>query len=548
MTKVLIVEDSRTQAEALRFALESHGFEVIHAADGLAALERMKALPVDVVLSDVHMPRMSGFELCARLKAAPETRTVPVILLTSRADPLAIVQGLEAGADNFITKPYDPDYLIERVRTILTNRARQRRVDMGVEVTFLGKHFVINSEKEQILDLLIATFEEIVRSNGDLAARTQELHSILESIGEGVVVANNEGKLVLHNSTAEEILGRDTLSVEPAEWPQLGMFLDVSGVRALPIEELPLTRAARGESLDEIEMLLAKPRERDRTCLAVSARPLRDEGGSIRGGVIAFRDVNERKRAQATMAEQASALEQAKERAEQASRYKSQFLANMSHEFRTPLNAIIGFSELLDEQTMGPLNERQKEFVGYVMQGGRHLLALINDILDLSKVEAGRMQLSRELISVASLVEDVRQTVRPLAEKQGINFSFQVSEGLPEIFVDPIRLRQILFNLVSNGIKFNHRHGSVHLDVRAEADRIVWVISDTGVGIRAEDLSRLFREFERIEHQGPKPEGTGLGLALTKRLVELHGGTIGVESRAGKGSTFTVCIPLQATG
>jgi PAS domain S-box-containing protein len=546
MTKILIVEDSRTQAEALRFALESHEFEVVHAPDGLAALDLIRSQPVDMVLSDVHMPRMTGFELCARLKAAPETRRTPVILLTSRADPLAIVQGLEAGADNFITKPYEPDYLIERVRTILSNRLRKRHVDMGVDVTFLGKHFVINSEKEQILDLLISTFEEIVRSNSDLAARTEELHSILESIGEGVVVANNEGDLVLHNRTAEDILGRETLAVQPAQWPRLGMFLDTS-MRTLPVEELPLTRAAQGESLDDVEMLLARPEGQAPTCLAVSARPLRDEGGSIRGGVIAFRDINERKRAEATMEEQASELARARDRAEQESRYKSQFLANMSHEFRTPLNAIIGFSELLDEQTMGPLNERQKEFVGYVMQGGRHLLALINDILDLSKVEAGRMQLSRELVSVSSLVEDVRQTVRPLAEKQGINFSFQIADGLPEVFVDPMRLRQILFNLISNGIKFNHRHGSVHLDVHADADRMSWVISDTGVGIREEDLSRLFREFERIEHQGPKPEGTGLGLALTKRLVELHGGTIGVESRAGKGSTFTVSIPVQAT-
>jgi signal transduction histidine kinase/DNA-binding response OmpR family regulator len=548
MTKILTVEDSRTQAEALRFALESHGFEVVHASNGLAALNSLRDLAVDLVLSDVHMPGMTGFELCARLKAAPETRRIPVILLTSRADPLAIVQGLEAGADNFITKPYEPDYLIERVRTILANRSRKRHVDMGVDVTFLGKHFVINSEKEQILDLLISTFEEIVRSNGDLAARTEELHSILESIGEGVVVANNEGELVLHNRSAEEILGRDTLAVQPAEWPRLGMFLDVADKRPLPIEELPLARAARGESLDDVEMLLAKREPREAwTCLAVSARPLRDEGGSIRGGVIAFRDINERKRAEATMEEQASELAGAKERAEQESRYKSQFLANMSHEFRTPLNAIIGFSELLDEQTMGPLNERQKEFVGYVMQGGRHLLALINDILDLSKVEAGRMQLSRELVSVSALVEDVRQTVRPLADKQGVNFSLQIAEGLPDIFVDPIRLRQILFNLISNGIKFNHRHGSVHLAVHAEADHVQWVISDTGVGIRDEDLSRLFREFERIEHKGPKPEGTGLGLALTKRLVELHGGTIGVESRAGKGSTFTVSIPHAAS-
>jgi signal transduction histidine kinase/DNA-binding response OmpR family regulator len=548
MTHVLIVEDSRTQAEALRFTLESEGFEVTVASDAIAALDVMQTQSYDVVLSDVHMPRMTGFELCARLKASPNTRQVPVILLTSRSDPLAIVQGLEAGADNFITKPYEPAYLIDRVRTILANRSRKRHVDMGVSVTFLGKEFVISSDKEQILDLLISTFEEVVRSNHDLAARTQELHSILESIGEGVVVADNDGQLMLHNRTAEEILGRATLAVRPSDWQARGVFKTTGDNTPLRSELLPLERAARGESLDDVEMMVASQNGatgQSDTCLAVSARPLRDERGAIRGGVIAFRDINERKRSQALMEAQAIELERAKERAEQESRYNSQFLANMSHEFRTPLNAIIGFSELLDEQTMGPLNERQKEFVGYVMQGGKHLLALINDILDLSKVEAGRLQLSSEWVSAEQLVEDVRQTVRPLADKQGIMLSFKIAEGLPKFFADPMRLKQILYNLISNGIKFNHRHGKVSVELEERAGALRMDIADSGIGIREEDLSRLFREFERIEHRGPKPEGTGLGLALTKRLVELHSGTIQVSSKPGSGTTFSVTIPLR---
>jgi signal transduction histidine kinase len=196
---------------------------------------------------------------------------------------------------------------------------------------------------------------------------------------------------------------------------------------------------------------------------------------------------------------------------------------------------------------MGPLNERQREFVGYVIQGGRHLLALINDILDLSKVEAGRMQLSCDWVSPEALVEDVRQMVKPLADKQGVHLMLKVAESLPPVYADAIRLKQILYNLLSNGIKFNHRHGKVELNVSCEEDLLFWRVTDTGMGIREEDLSRLFREFERIEHRGPKPEGTGLGLALTKRLVELHGGTIQVESLIGQGSTFTVRLPLRAT-
>lgn len=547
MTQVLIVEDSRTQAEALRFILESEGFQVAVAPDAVTALALLGDRTFDVILSDVHMPKMDGFEFCARVKEAASTREVPVILLTSRNDPLAIVQGLEAGADNFITKPYEPAYLLDRVRTMLANRSRKKRMTVGVDVTFLGRQFVINSDKEQILDLLVSTFEEIVRSNRDLAARTEELHSILESIGEGVVVADNEGRLVLHNRTAEEILGAQTLASNPADWQKQGVFRAINDNSPIAQDRLPLERARHGEAIDDEEMLVqARGSDVGDTCLAVSARPLRDERGSIRGGVIAFRDINERKRAQALMETQAVELAQAKDRAEQESRYKSQFLANMSHEFRTPLNAIIGFSELLSEQSMGSLNERQKEFVGYVMQGGRHLLALINDILDLSRVEAGRLQLTCDWIAPEDLIEEVRQMVTPMADKHGISLVLTSSGSLPKIYADHVRLKQILYNLLSNGIKFNHRHGRVSLDVFEEADLICWSISDTGVGIREDDLSRLFREFERLEHRGPQPEGTGLGLALTKRLVELHGGSIHVESLAGQGSTFTVRLPRKS--
>jgi PAS domain S-box-containing protein len=546
MTEVLIVEDSRTQAEALRFILEGEGFGVKVAPDGLTALSLLQDQSFDVILSDVHMPRMDGYEFCARLKALPKTRDTPVILLTSRSDPLAIVQGLEAGADNFITKPYEPEYLLDRVRTMLANRTRQRRMNMGVDVTFLGRHFVINSDKEQILDLLISTFEEIVRSNRDLAARTEELHSILESIGEGVVVADTEGRLVLHNRSAEQILGKRTLAIAPAEWPEEGVFRTPSDDRPIAKHALPLERARRGEAIDDEEMLVHPHVGNGATCLAVSARPLRDERGNIRGGVLAFRDINERKRAQVLMEAQAAELAKAKERAEQESRYKSQFLANMSHEFRTPLNAIIGFSELLNEESMGGLNPRQKEFVGYVMQGGKHLLALINDILDLSRVEAGRMQLSCEWVAPKELMDDVRQMVGAMAEKQGVALSFNATEDISAIYADPVRVKQILFNLLSNGIKFNQRQGCVALDVHEDGELICWRISDTGTGICEEDVARLFREFERLEHSGPKPEGTGLGLALTKRLVELHGGTIHVESKPGQGSTFTVRMPRKS--
>jgi two-component system, cell cycle sensor histidine kinase PleC len=229
------------------------------------------------------------------------------------------------------------------------------------------------------------------------------------------------------------------------------------------------------------------------------------------------------------------------------SRFKSRFLANMSHELRTPLNAIIGFSELLEHGAVGPLEERQLKYVRSVLTSGRHLLSLVNDVLDLSKVEAGRMKLDREWVPVALVVDSVWGVVEPLAHKQGLTLALELPENLPPVQADPMRLKQVLYNLLSNAIKFTPPGGSVTLRARQEAERMVIEVVDTGVGVRKEDIPRLFREFEQLAPVGDeKPEGTGLGLSLTRRLVELHGGQVTVESQVGQGSTFRVDLPIQA--
>jgi signal transduction histidine kinase len=232
---------------------------------------------------------------------------------------------------------------------------------------------------------------------------------------------------------------------------------------------------------------------------------------------------------------------------ERLSRFKSQFLANMSHELRTPLNAIIGFSELLiDDESPTALSAQQKEHIGYVLESGRHLLSLINDVLDLSRIEAGRIELHPEWVSPRALINSARDISRPLALKQGVSLDFETAAELRQIFVDPVRIKQVIYNLLSNAIKFTPRGGAVRFTALDSPNGLSLAVSDTGVGIRAEDLPRLFREFERIEPAaGPRPEGTGLGLALTRRLVDLHGGTISVKSDPGKGSTFTVELPRR---
>jgi signal transduction histidine kinase len=229
---------------------------------------------------------------------------------------------------------------------------------------------------------------------------------------------------------------------------------------------------------------------------------------------------------------------------EEASRHKSEFLANMSHELRTPLNAIIGFSDVLLEKYFGELTEKQEEYLKDVLTSGQHLLALINDILDLSKVEAGRMELELSTFALTPVLESGLVMVRERASKNGVALELQVDDGTGRIEADERKVKQVVFNLLSNAVKFTPSGGRVTLSARREGDWTVIAVADTGVGIAPEDRNRIFEEFGQARGRN-RAEGTGLGLTLTKQFVELHGGTIGVESEVGRGSTFTVRLPVR---
>jgi PAS domain S-box-containing protein len=271
-----------------------------------------------------------------------------------------------------------------------------------------------------------------------------------------------------------------------------------------------------------------------------SISPIRDEDGTITHFVAIKEDVTEQKRI-------AAELLQTRDAAQAANRAKSEFLANMSHELRTPLNSIIGFSEVLQDEFSGPLNEQQKDYLNDISSSGKHLLSLINDILDLSKVEAGKMELEPGIVPLKEVLGHSISMLKEKAMKGGVNLKLDVApEADIEITADKRKLKQIMFNLLSNAVKFTPEGGRVTVKARLLPDVVEISVTDTGIGIKSGDMPRLFQEFSQLESAYDKKyEGTGLGLALTKRLVELHGGAIGVESEYGKGSTFVFAIPTK---
>ncbi len=238
-------------------------------------------------------------------------------------------------------------------------------------------------------------------------------------------------------------------------------------------------------------------------------------------------------------------LADARDQLEVASRHKSEFLANMSHELRTPLNAIIGFSDVLLQKIFGTLNEKQEDYLQDIRSSGEHQLSLINDILDLSKVEAGRLELERSTFSISETVAGAVALVRERATQHAIALSEDVEPGIGSIDADQRKVKQVLVNLLSNAVKFTPDGGKVSVSAQRMDGQVLFAVKDTGPGIATEDVVRIFKEFEQTSTARGK-EGTGLGLALAKRLVELHGGRIWVASEVGKGSTFTFALPFVA--
>jgi len=280
-----------------------------------------------------------------------------------------------------------------------------------------------------------------------------------------------------------------------------------------------------------------------RVWISWTNRPMLNKQGRLEEVLCVGNDISKLKQAE-------EEIIKAKEAAESANKAKSSFLANMSHELRTPLNAMIGFSELLAEEAAGGLNDKQKEYSGYILESGKHLLSLINDILDLSKVEAGKMELELEEFDLKELLESSLSFISERIKKRGIAFALNIKDGIGIIEADKRKVKQVIYNMLSNAIKFTPDAGKIGIEAERSSNSEIRVcVWDTGIGIDKKDKEKVFSEFEQIESEySRKYSGTGLGMPLSKKLVELHGGKMWFESQGKNQGTrfyFTLKKPTH---
>jgi PAS domain S-box-containing protein len=356
-----------------------------------------------------------------------------------------------------------------------------------------------------------------------------------------MLIVSNDGNLVLVNAQAEKLFGYSRREL-------LGMSIE-SLVPARLRGRHPEHRRGYFASPNARPMgagleLYALRKDGTEFPAEISLSPIETPEGTF--VTAAVRDITEQKqRREEESRRKSRELAEENLRMQEANRFKNEFLANMSHELRTPLNAIIGFSELMYKGKVGELAPQHKEFMADILASSNHLLQLINDVLDLAKVEAGKMEFRPEPVDMAKLVQEVRDIVRGLAAQKRLRLETMIADDAREVTVDAARIKQILYNYLSNAIKFTPEKGTVQVVVRPAGESEFRIdVVDTGIGISPENLVKLFIEFQQLDASTAKRyQGTGLGLALTKRIAEAHGGRVEVQSEVGVGSTFSAILP-----
>ncbi|HYT83053.1 MAG TPA: response regulator [Gemmatimonadales bacterium] len=552
---ILVVEDSATQAEALRLLLEEHRYKVTVAPDGEHALALVGKNKVDLVLSDITMPGISGYELCRRIKTELKRRDLPVVLLSSLADPMDIVHGLEAGADNYISKPYEPDQLLLRIRHVLESQHRRRgtKSQLGLNVTVLGSTFTITSEKEQILDLLISTFEDAVQQNKQLRRREEELEaaraelaryaggleerlrSVVATVPDVLFSLSPDGGQVHYISpAAAHVFGYtpEEVAAERDLWYQRLSPEDVAKVRACRERA-----AATGQS----QTVEYRFRRRDDAVrwIETSFIPVRGERGTVLRLDGISRDITEQRKLE--------------EQFRQAQKMEAvgRLAGGVAHDFNNLLTVITSYSDILLED-LAPHDPRRAD-MEEIRKAAISAAGLTRQLLAFSRQQV----LEPRVLNLNAVVTNTEKLLRRLLGED-VQLVTAPAPQLGAVKADPGQLEQVIVNLAVNardampeGGKLTIETANAVMDEAYVRDHplakpgpyVMLAVSDTGAGMDEQTQRRIFEPFFTTKEPG---KGTGLGLATVYGIVKQSGGFIWVYSEPGHGTTFKIYLPRVA--
>ena len=559
---ILIIEDDPISRNILSNIFENEGYTVSVGSDGVEGLEKILGEAPDLVILDVVLPRLSGFEVCRSVRKNRSVSSIPILIITSLDRKENIIKGLKSGANDYIPKPFNPAEVLARARVNLEQKFfldklkdRTSKFRLAYEVletttslldlkrilfVLVEKTAVaLKAERCSIVVVENEWDEESSGMKGRVLVSHEDpnLHEISIDLSRypEILKAFSTGKVVLVEDVATDPLMKDVREMVAPLGYQSILAAPLS-FRGEVMGALLLRSARSGRSFSEEEIAIA------RVIAGASTNALKNAS--------LYEALEDRTRRAEKLNEE---LLRTNQELERLSKVKSEFVSTVSHELRTPLTSIIGFSELMAEEQAGPLTREQKEYTRQILRKGKDLLALINDILDTGRLDAGRIACRFRMVNLRDVMNNVLSSTRHVTGAKPL-IQMELPDDLPEIEADPDKVAQILTNLTTNALKFSPGGSPVVISARLlegrrendKSDLVRISVTDQGIGITEENLEKVFERFFQIDQGATRSRtGAGLGLFISKSLVELHGGKIWAESIHGKGSTFHFTLSLS---